>query len=201
MPPLKLTQIVFDQQMKGRFGTGKETDKTETRWADFHGNVEVLNAKVARREGDVRLRPPTRRRLHVPDLAGHPGHQRAAPARGAQSAARNFPQGLGRTPRPRPATIETISADKITYDSLNDLFYAYGLDGRPVLFAQQSTQAGQPSHDRQGRPLLQYNRKTGESELIGPLAGAQLIDAKTGIRPGPACPTEVEDPKEAAPRR
>ena len=45
-PPLKLTQIIFNDEMHGRFGTGKETDKTETRWADFFGDVQVLHAAV-----------------------------------------------------------------------------------------------------------------------------------------------------------
>ena len=44
LPPLKLTQITFNDEMHGRFGTGKETDKTETRWADFFGDVQALHA-------------------------------------------------------------------------------------------------------------------------------------------------------------
>ena len=42
--PLKVTQVVYADEMHGRFGTGKERDTTETRWADFFGDVEVLHA-------------------------------------------------------------------------------------------------------------------------------------------------------------
>ena len=42
-----LTQIHFNNGMRGRFGSGKENDKTESRWSEFHGNVEACRAKVA----------------------------------------------------------------------------------------------------------------------------------------------------------
>jgi hypothetical protein len=182
LPPLKLTQIVFDQQMKGRFGTGKDTDKTATRWADFHGNVEVLNAQVASEKETFDFdRPP----IDGVFLTAQMVRVVSVPIEGSgNNTARNF---LKAWDDAHATTNEnTISADKITYDSLNDLFYAYGLDGRPVLFAQQG-QAGQP-FSTTGGSALRYNHKTGESELIGPLAGAQLIDAKTGGRPQPVKP-------------
>jgi hypothetical protein len=194
LPPLKLTQIVFDQQMKGRFGTGKETDKTETRWADFHGNVEVLNAQVASEKETFDFdRPP----IDGVFLTAQIVRVVSVPIEGSgNNTARNF---LKAWDNAHATTNEnTISADKITYDSLNDLFYAYGLDGRPVLFAQQG-QAGQP-FSTTGGSALRYNHKTGESELIGPLAGAQVIDAKTGGRPGPIKPPKPDTTKPKAKR-
>src|SRR5262249_18071868 len=46
LPDLVLTQIQFSREMKGRFGTGKAGDKTETRWADFFGDIEAARAVV-----------------------------------------------------------------------------------------------------------------------------------------------------------
>ena len=42
-----LTQIHFNKGMRGRFGSGKENDKTDHRWSEFYGNVEAFRAKVA----------------------------------------------------------------------------------------------------------------------------------------------------------
>ena len=35
IPPLVLTKIKFVTGMRGRFGTGKQNDKTDERWAEF----------------------------------------------------------------------------------------------------------------------------------------------------------------------
>ena len=77
--PLKVTQVVYADEMHGRFGTGKERDTTETRWADFFGDVEVLHAPALNETRHLRLRQPARRCDH-PDCADGPGGQRAAAA-------------------------------------------------------------------------------------------------------------------------
>ena len=47
-PPLVLTQVHFTTRMEGRFGTGKDADKTEDRWSDFRGDVETVRARVSK---------------------------------------------------------------------------------------------------------------------------------------------------------
>jgi hypothetical protein len=46
LPPLELTMITFSKEMKGRYLAGEDADTTATRWADFNGDVQALNAKV-----------------------------------------------------------------------------------------------------------------------------------------------------------
>src|SRR5207248_764958 len=152
------------------------------RWADFHGNVEVLNAQVASEKETFDFdRPP----IDGAFLTAQMVRVVSVPIESSgNNTTRNF---LKAWDNAHATTSEnTISADKITYDSLNDLFYAYGLDGRPVLFAQQG-QVGQPFSTSGGR-ALRYNHKTGESELIVPTGAAQFIDVKTGGRPQPVKP-------------
>ena len=80
----------------------------------------------------------------------------------------------------------------ITYDSLKELFYAYGTDGREVIVAQQSS-TGQPPTIGPGQ-AVQYNRKTGEWQIISP-GNMEVVDAKTGGRPGPPGEPKVQPPK------
>ena len=56
-PALMLTQIRFRNGMRGRFGSGKDADRTETRRADFFKDVEAMHAKVANRA--IRSSTPT----------------------------------------------------------------------------------------------------------------------------------------------
>ena len=94
--PLVLTQIKFTREMIGRFGTGKTTDKTATRWADFFGDIEVGTHTGCQREDDRQLRSASPRYLfpHVPD---HARGQRAAAAGLARERTRaKLPQGLGK---------------------------------------------------------------------------------------------------------
>ena len=176
LPPLKLTQVNFSRQMKGRFIAGK--DRTETRWADFFGDVQALNAKVPDEQATFDFdRPPddgmylTAQTLRV---ISEP------PPVGSSSPSQNFlkawENAQARTKN------ETIQADVITYDSLKELFYAYGKDGREVILAQQSS-TGQPPSIGPGQ-AVQYNRKTGEWQVISP-GSMEIVDAKTGGRPAP----------------
>ena len=105
------------------------------------------------------------------------------PAGGGEGPARNFLKAWGDATA--LAEDKTIQADILTYDSLNELFYAYGEDGREVTIAQQDG-PGQPASVLPGR-AVQYNRKTGEKQVIDPRS-VQFLDAKTGIGPPPSGP-------------
>jgi hypothetical protein len=80
-----------------------------------------------------------------------------------------------------------IQADIITYDSHNDLIYANGQDGRPVLVVKQEG-PGQP-----GSPMradaVRVNPKTGAADVIGPNV-MQMLDMRTGTRPTPVAPPD-----------
>ena len=49
-PPMVLTQIHFNNGMRGRFGAARRTTKQSSRWSEFYGNVETFRAKVPERE-------------------------------------------------------------------------------------------------------------------------------------------------------
>jgi lipopolysaccharide export system protein LptA len=186
--PLKVTQIMYADEMHGRFGTGKEQDTTDPRWADFFGDVEVLHALVPddKTVFDFDNPPPdatflTAQTIRVVSEPPPPGS--TAPARSFLKAWENA----------EAETIDTtIQADKITYDSAKELFYAYGeLD--QVYFVQQKF-FGQPASTATGR-TLKYNRRTGESEVDNPNV-VQFVDDKFGVRPGWATPKpEIKKPK------
>jgi hypothetical protein len=185
IPPLVLTQIRFAREMKGRFGTGKETDKTETRWAEFFTNVEAARGQV-KNESTVfsfdKLPRDcyflTSQTLRVVTEPPPPGTPETTPAR-------NFLKAWDDAYATTKNT--TVQADVITYDSLNDLIYARSLEGRPVQVVQQ-TAAGQ-----QGSPTraeaVRVNPKTGAADVIGPQA-IQWLDARTGARPTPVAPPD-----------
>jgi hypothetical protein len=186
--PLKVTQIMYADEMHGRFGTGKEQDTTDPRWADFFGDVEVLHALVPddKTVFDFDDPPPDATFLTAQTIrvVSEP------PPPGSTAPARNF---LKAWENAEAETIDTtIQADKITYDSAKELFYAYGeLD--QVYFVQQKF-FGQPASTATGRTLW-YNRRTGESEVNNPNV-VQFVDDKFGMRPGWAKPRpEVKKPK------
>jgi hypothetical protein len=186
--PLKVTQIVYADEMHGRFGTGKERDTTETRWADFFGDVEVLHA-LAPNDNTVFDfdNPPadaTFLTAQTIRVVSEP------PPPGTNNPARSF---LKAWENANAETIDTtIQADKITYDSAKELFYAYGeLD--QVYLVQQKF-AGQPATTASGNTVW-YNRRTGESVVDDPKT-VQFVDDKFGIRPGRSVmPPEVKKPK------
>jgi len=178
IPPLVLTQIKFTTGMRGRFGTGKSTDVTETRWAEFFGNVETVRAKVA----DVHsfLKPDklpkdgmflTGQTLRVITEPPPPGSPPNTPARNylkAWEKAYVWSQD------------KTLQADVVTYDSYKDLIYAYGENGRGVVYAQQYA-VGQPTSPNYAR-AVQLNPRTGGAHLIDG-STIQTIDQRTGVRP------------------
>ena len=188
-----LTQIRFRNGMRGRFGSGKDADRTETRRADFFKDVEAMHAKVAneRQKLDPDALPADAFFLTADILrvVSEP------PADGGDGPSRNFLKAWEDVNV--LAEDKTIQADILTYDSLNELFYAYGEEGREVTIAQQAG-PGQPASVIPGR-AVRYNRKTGESQLFEPRS-VSFLDNKTGTRPtlvGPPGPA----PKPAKPAR
>jgi hypothetical protein len=166
--------------MNGRFGTGKENDKTGDRRADFFGDVETLRARVSGPDAVIDPENPpadimsltaqTMRVVSEPPTPGASEKDPNAPPRYLLRAWENaFAASVDRT----------IQADTITYDSLSNLLYAYGEDGRDVIIAQQG-HPGQPASVVPGRTLM-YNLETGQSQLADPKAIA-FFDSKTGTR-------------------
>jgi len=183
--PLVLTQIKFTREMIGRFGTGKTTDKTATRWADFFGDIESARTPVANERTIVnydRLPPDTyfltSQTMRVVSEPPPPGSPENAPARNFLKAWENA----------YATTDDTmIQADVITYDSHNDLIYANGQEGRLVQVVQQvgPGQLGSPMR----ADAVRVNPKTGAADVIGPHV-LQMLDKKTGTRPTPVAPPD-----------
>lgn len=186
LPPLVLTQIHFTQEMRGRFGSGKDADKTEPRYADFFGDVEALRARVAdsasvldrddRPEDAVFMTSQVLRVVSEPSTP-----TRANPEPPPRHLLRAWENAFAATED------KTIQADTITYNSATNLFYAYGEEGRDISIVQQD-QVGQPFSGLAGRTVM-YNAKTGQSNLVDP-SGMAAIDKRTGYRPSAAKPTE-----------
>ena len=102
--PLVLTQIKFTREMFGQFGTGKTTDKTATRWADFFGDIEAARTPVANERTIVnydRLPPDTyfltSQTMRVVSEPPPPG----SPSRRTRRETSSRP---GKTPMPRRMT-------------------------------------------------------------------------------------------------
>ena len=185
LPTMLLTQIHFNKGMRGRFGSGKENDKTDHRWSEFYGNVEASRAKVANTQTKLNpdrlpsdglfLTGQTLRVIQEPPPVGSP---ESAPAR----------QYLKTWEKAYAWSNEKIlQGDVITYDSYKDLVYAYGEEGHSVNFAEQHA-AGQPTSPGSAK-AVQLNPKTGgihliDSDTIG------LIDKNTGYRPTAAQPDD-----------
>ncbi len=181
LPPLVLTQIHFVSGMIGQFGTGKESGKTETRWADFFNNVETLRAKVPDtytklnrdklpRDGFF-LTGQTLQVITEPPPVGAPA---SAPARNYMKAWENAYVFSGD---------KVVQADVITYDSYKDLIYAYGENGRGVIYAEQHA-AGQPTSPGSAK-AAEIHPNTGAMHLINSDT-VRMLDKNTGIRPSPA---------------
>jgi len=183
-PPLVLTQVRFNREMTGRFGSGtKESEQTEPRWADFFGDVEAVRGRVANANSviDPDSLPADGKFMTAQVLRVVSEPNPSKPDDPPRYLMRAWENAVARTPD------STIQADTLTYDSAKDLFYAYGENGHYVLLAQQG-QAGQPATVVPGRTVM-YNLKTGASQIIDPQS-AKLIDAKTGFRPQPSKPKD-----------
>ncbi len=176
LPPLVLTQVRFTRQMNGRFGTGKDSDKTEPRRADFHGDVEVMHGPVADADAifDYDNRPASAQFITSQIL-----RVVSEPSKSDPSVAPRYFMSAWINAN-AIAEDKIIQADHITYDSGTALFYFYGEDGKDILIAQQG-QPGQPASVAPGQAMW-YNAKTGQSQMLDPRS-MSFIDAKTGVRP------------------
>jgi hypothetical protein len=185
IPTMVLTQIHFNNGMRGRLGSGKENDKTEHRWSEFYGNVEAFRAKVPNAQAKLNpdrlpldgvfLTGQTLRVIQEPPPVGSP---ESAPAR----------QYLKTWERAQAISHDkVINADVITYDSYKDLVYAYGEDGHSVLFAEQHA-AGLPISPGSAE-AVQLNPKTGGIRLINSNT-VGMIDKNTGYRPTASTPDD-----------
>ena len=185
--PLVLTQIKFSREMYGRLGTGKANDKTETRWANFFGDIEAARTPVASETMpplDYDHLPPDSYFLtsQIMGVVSEP----PSPGSASNTPARNFLKAWDNAYAKTDDSM--IQADVITYDSHNDLMYANGVEGRPVQVVQQvgPGQVGSPMR----ADAVRVNPKTGAADVIGPNV-MQMLDKKTGTRPnlrGPARP-------------
>ncbi len=185
IPDLILTQIKFTREMKGRFGTGKAADQTETRWAEFFGDIEAARAVVPDERTIINYdRPPadtyflTSQTMRVVTEPPPPGAAQNAPARNFLKAWENAYAKTSDT---------MIQADVITYDSLNDLVYANALEGRQVQVVQQIGD-GQPGSPMRAE-AVRVNPKTGAADVVGPQV-IQMLDKRTGTRPTPVAPPD-----------
>ena len=176
--PLVLTQIRFGREMVGRFGSGKETDKNETREADFFRDVESIHARVADAETRLDMDSPP---ADAQSLTAQTMHVISEPVLGKPDAQPRYFLTAWEDAHARTAQ-KAISADRITYDSLKDLFYAYGEDGRFVTLTEQQMAGISPSGNRS--TTLRYNHKTGDVDLTHPQSFL-IFDPKTGVRPAP----------------
>jgi hypothetical protein len=190
VPTMLLTQIHFNKGMRGRFGSGKENDKTDHRWSEFYGNVDAFRATVPNAQtmlnpdrlpsdGVLCLTGQTLRVIQEPPPVGSPASTSARQYLKAweNAYASSNEKGL----------LKVLQGDVITYDSYKDLVYAYGEEGHSVVYAQQHA-AGQPA-TRGSAKAVQLYPKTGgmhfiDSDSIG------LIDKKTGYRPAAAQPDD-----------
>jgi len=191
--PLVLTKIKFVTGMRGRFGTGKQNDKTEDRWAEFFGDVDAARAEVptVHTELDFDKLPPdgfslTGQTLRVITEQPPAGSPPSTPAR-------NYLKAWDRA-YARDAT-SSIQADVITYDSYKDLIYAYGEQGRQVLVAQQYAPL-QPVNRASAR-AWQFNPKTRASYAVDS-STVMMVDKKTGTRPTAA---KALDPNAKPPKK
>lgn len=195
LPPLMLTQIHFTREMHGRFGSGQLNDKTETRWADVFGNVEVLRAKVA--DANTVLDPDDRP-ADAQSITAQTLRVVSEPSRDPKNPDAP-PRYLMRAWEEAYASFEdkTIQADTITYDSQSNLFYAYGEDGNDIAIAQQD-RFGQPASTTAGRAAM-YNAKSGQAQVVDPKQVA-FFDSKTGERPTLVKPKEEKVKQKRPPR-
>ncbi len=191
-PQLELTQIYFTNRMYGRFGTGQAGDTSESRFADFFGDVDVLRAKVPDTNTTI---DPDNRPIDTQAITSQILRVRSEPTRDPKTPQRY----LMRAWEDAYATSEgkTIQADTITYDSLDGKFWAYGEDEKEVVIAEQ-TVFGQPGSTTRGRAAM-YNSRDGQAQLVEPSSIA-WINRATGERPTVVKPKKDDSKIKRPPR-
>ncbi|MDE2506103.1 MAG: hypothetical protein KGM43_02720, partial [Planctomycetota bacterium] len=188
-PKLMLTQVAFSREMRGRLGSGQEDDVSEPRWADFLGDVETLRATApdANAKSVFNFDRWPQDAVYLTAQVMRVVSEPIQGARKGEPATRNF---LKAWDNAFARTIDsTIHADRINYDSLKDLFYAFADDGREVDIVKQPG-PGQPASRVHGEAMW-FNQKSKESLIINPRE-FQFVDAQTGGRPGFVAPPKPE---------
>ncbi len=184
--PLELTRITFHKRVEGRFlAEDAEDDPGTPMLATFLGTVQVIHAKVPDEDADLSAdnAPPgffyvTSEKLDVVREAPIPGTRP-----GEETQEQFFIDAEGG----RPGAVSppwAIAANRITYDSLKDLVYAYG-DENGVQFGYVD-RPGQPPSYTSSRAVM-FNRRTQNFQAIEPKS-VLLVDPRSGIRavPGPS---------------
>jgi hypothetical protein len=188
-PSLVLTQIRFMKEMRGYLGSA-EHDEQDPHWYEFFGDVQLGRAKVANAKikldfdklpaDGLFLTGQTLRVRTEPPPVGSP----------PSTPARDYVKAWEKTYV--TSSDKAFQADVLTYDSEKDLVYAYGENGRDVIYAQQHA-AGQPSTLGAAK-AVRVNPKTGAAVFIDS-SSVQLIDKNTGVRPVAAVPSDPEAKK------
>ena len=173
-----MTQIYFIKGMRGRFGTGQEPEKVTNNWYEFFGDIQLARAKVPNTQSTLNfdklpsdglfLTSQTLRVITEPPPAGSP------PSTPDRDYIKAWEKAYVWS------SDKSLQSDVITYDSEKDLIYAFGEEGRGVIYAQQHA-AGQPSTLGSAK-AMRLNPKTGAMQFVDN-ASIQLIDKNTGIRP------------------
>ena len=192
IPPLILTQIFFERQMKGSFLTGPENDQSHERSALFFGDIQFRRAEVnsvdeafdfdqTLPEDGFYMTSQILRLIQEPPPAGSP---ELTPARTLAKAWDDVIVNKGES--------AVLQSDMATYDSETDKLYAYSEGDRKVALAQQ-VGVGQPFSQTYGQ-AVQFNVKTGGFHFINSDV-VQLFDKRTGARPGKVPPPDPNAPK------
>lgn len=194
--PLELTRITFQKRVEGRLLAEDEADNPRTPMlATFLGGVQVMNAKVRDEDADVSPDNPPQDFFFV--SGDKVDVVREAVIRGASSEEKDQEQFFIDVVGSRPVARNpqwSIAANRITYDSLKDLVYAYG-DQNGVLYGHQD-RPGQPISGSTSRAMM-FNRRSQQVQWIDP-KNVLLIDPRSGIRavPGPSvAPGSGNQPK------
>ena len=202
---LLLTRIHFNDHMEGSFTVpATKGAPAGPRIATFYGGVDVVRGKVPDENADLdQIRPETlfRRRPEAMTVHSKVLRVESQPLPGKKSKdgknlVRNFMTAdWDAVARTRDAV---IMGDRINYDSRDDLFFVYGLEGRKVSITRQE-RFGQPSTQSRGDSLV-YDNRTGATELHGP-ESFQLIAGDTGKRIGGAGSEDAYPKKKKSKRR
>ncbi len=196
--PLVLIQVLFNKEMRGRFGANGENDDTEHRWCEFFGDVQAARANVKTTSSADRLnfdRLPldgvflTGQTLRVLEEQPPVGSPESTPSQYQMKAWEKAYAS---------SNDKIIQGDVITYDSYKDLVYAYGENGHSVNFAEQHS-AGLDISPGAAR-AVQLNPKTGNINIID-AETIQLLDKNTGYRPSAAKPIDPYDIKKKKPKK
>jgi hypothetical protein len=195
-PPLVLTQISFNKGMRGRVAAGQQDEKVATNWYEFFGDIQLARAKVPDAQPTLNfdklpndglfLTSQTLRVRSEPPPIGSP------PSTPARDYVKAWEKAYVWS------NDKSLQSDVITYDSEKDLIYAFGEQGRGVIYAQQHA-AGQPSSLGTAK-AMRLNPKTGAMHFIDN-ASVQVIDKNSGARPDVAKPVDPDARKPKPPRK